>query len=1089
MANMAVPSLYAIFASSFESSADVRQAAEKHLKEASRSSGFASAMLKIITDPEGDKAVKQSAAVYFKNWSEKYWLAGEDDKFVVADGEKEFIREHLTQAITLVAAQQSLRSQLLSSLNTVIRADYPRSFGQLPQQISAMMSGSDSMPAMEAGILVFYELVNWKGYGPESEKLGSLYEAFFPTVILPVAQQALAFAKSQTSIAPRDEALWVVKAAVKTFFAAIRYRWTLTLLAGESFFPWASLFNDLLAMSIPEDLSKELQAALAESDADAVSEIERSCPFWKARKWAMHCHNRVLQRYVSNSDPEGTFGAEAKQVTAFAKVYSAKLAEPIVSAFFRLIDEHLRTPSVGHRAFSLICDFLANSIRFKASWRLVQGHLMPILQQFVFPAACWSKQDDALWEEDPAECIRSRFVDSLLDDGTSRSFSAISLIVDVIKCRRKHVLMPWLGFLTQKLAGAATSTDKQSACVKEGVFYVLGSMSRLLMTAPELRAQMESFLMVHVAPMLVDAPLPFLQARACWVVEQLLGEQAEFKFANPNNVLALLQGVAQCLLNTAAALPVRTQAALAISPLLDFEEVQEAITAILPRVVESILQVSEQVELDAIAFSLERIVGMFPDELAPFAVQLCAQLVHSAVRIMDAGKTATGSKNDGEQGMYFEDSDKMMAAVGLMSTINTLVEAMSASADIMAQLEPVCLPLILHILRANVTDVYEETFELLDSITFARKAVSTEMWSVFEAVYRCFKYTTVGADYLGDMYTSLDNFISYGRDTIAANDAYLAAIVDIINTVFAPRLARLDDSASDAPSSESDLISACKLSESLMLNLRGKLSETTVAHTLDLVIASMMVVNRQNTAKLDDDKFRGGFHTITCYVTHLQVILNGIYYDPAIAMHALERRQYTAVFFEQWLSLASSLLVRVHDRRLNIVAINALLRCPSLLATIRSLWTANAVPVFVDALSGLPKALANRSKLMKEFEEGNATDSDDFLEDSDYNELDDDESGDEAIHQRAFLNSQVSQLSSKNDDDDDDDDDKEQSEYEDEDFEEAADELEEELFFETIFDTLDFGTVATEAVHSITADLCTGLNVEQRHFLQSLARH
>lgn len=564
-----VSDMYSLFASTFDPSASTRQDAESRLKEASLVASFAPNLLRLITAPEGDKAVKQAAAVFFKNWIENHWTGseGEGEKGEVDQGDKQVIRDNLVKAIGAVGSFKSVRTQLLASLCTIIRADVPQRFPNIHEQISTLIQASQSMADMETGLLTFYQLVNWRGYGPDaSSALTEVYSNFFPKLVLPVARQALDFSMNSSDINQRDDALWVVKAALKCFFAAVRYRWAPALLADENFLPWATLMNDLLSMPIPKDNLAEMQEALP-SNSDLVSELERTRPFWKACKWAMHIQNRILLRYITKANVDNFSGTEGKQVVAFAKLYATRLAQPILETLLKMVSQHVSSPFIAPRAFSLLCDYFSACVRFKPTWKLLQPNLMPILQAFIFPAACWSIQDEELWEGDPAECIRSRFVDSLMQDVTSvPAFSATSLIVDVIKCRRKHVLMPFLGFLTQRLAQVQNSSEKSSARIKEGVFYVLGSMSRLLMSDDALRAQMETFIVSFVVPVLTNPQFPFLQARGCWVIEQFLGDKADFKFSDPSNVMATLKAVLQCLLDVNNPLPVRVQAALSLSP-------------------------------------------------------------------------------------------------------------------------------------------------------------------------------------------------------------------------------------------------------------------------------------------------------------------------------------------------------------------------------------------------------------------------------------------------------------------------------------------------------------------------------------------
>ena len=551
--------------------------------------------------------------------------------------------------------------------------------------------------------------------------------------------------------------------------------------------------------------------------------------------------------------------------------------------------------------------------------------------------------------------------------------------------------------------------------------------------------------------------------------------------------MSILKATIQCLLDTNHPLPVRAQAALCLSPLLDFEEVQQAVPAGLARIVESILQISEQVELDALAFTLERIVSMFPDELAPFAVQLCTQLVHTFLRVLDSYKAMSESNTD--QDAYFEESDKMMAAIGMLSTINTLIESMSTSSEIMAQLEPVCLPMILHILNTNSADFFEETFELLDSITFSRKAITAQMWTVFEAMYRVFKYTPNGPDYLNDMYTTLDNIVTYGRADMPPT--HIAAAVDIVETVFKPRIQEYTDpQGQEAHFSEADLISACKLAESLMLNISTRLNDAQFIKLLQLATCSLIARQRHNRVKMEDEKFRGGFHTITCYVSQLQVILNGLYFDAMKTMQVLEQHHFSTTFLDTWFTLAPKVLTRVHDRRLNILAIQALLHLPQLPPSISPTWTSKSATILLDAIHGLPTSLSTRARLQKEFEEASdEEEEDEFLDDSEYDEIQDSEGEEEAVHERNFLKSQLSNLSSSSppfEDADDDGYQDEEDEYN-SDYEDAADQLDEELYFETVLDNVDFAATSKQTIALLKPELLANLSMEQRQFLQSIA--
>ena len=93
------------------------------------------------------------------------------------------------------------------------------------------------------------------------------------------------------------------------------------------------------------------------------------------------------------------------------------------------------------------------------------------------------------------------------------------------------------------------------------------------------------------------------------------------------------------------------------------------------------------------------------------------------------------------------------------------------------------------------------------------------------------------------------------------------------------------------------------------------------------------------------------------------------------------------------------------------------------------------------------------------------------------------------VHERNFLKSQLSNISSSSptfDDADDDGYQDEEDEYN-SDYEDAADQLEEELYFETVLDSVDFAATAKQTITLLKPELLASLSLEQRQFLQSIA--
>ena len=103
-------------------------------------------------------------------------------------------------------------------------------------------------------------------------------------------------------------------------------------------------------------------------------------------------------------------------------------------------------------------------------------------------------------------------------------------------------------------------------------------------------------------------------------------------------------------------------------------------------------------------------------------------------------------------------------------------------------------------------------YDLLDTLTFRMRSISPSLWPIFEQTYQLFK--TDGIDFLDEMLPVLDNMLSYGSDVFKQRADYRQMVVDIYVT--AMTASQLGDN---------DRVNACKLVESILLNLRGAVDD------------------------------------------------------------------------------------------------------------------------------------------------------------------------------------------------------------------------------------------------------------------------
>lgn len=151
------------------------------------------------------------------------------------------------------------------------------------------------------------------------------------------------------------------------------------------------------------------------------------------------------------------------------------------------------------------------------------------------------------------------------------------------------------------------------------------------------------------------------------------------------------------------------------------------------------------------------------------------------------------------------------------------------------------------------------------------------------------------------MLPALENFVNYGTQTLIENRPYLDAIVDMVRTIFK------DDKVGGV-----DRICGCKLAEIIMLNMKGHVDD----YVPEFISMSMQVLTN------DEPKVK------SLRIHLMEVVINAIYYNPALALHVLEGNGWTNKFFSLWFSSIDN-FTRVHDKKLCISAICALLTLPA----------------------------------------------------------------------------------------------------------------------------------------------------------------
>jgi hypothetical protein len=601
--------------------------------------------------------------------------------------------------------------------------------------------------------------------------------------------------------------------------------------------------------------------------------------------------------------------------TPFAKTFISTFAPEILKGYLQEIDKWVsKSQWLSNSALSYTLVFMEECVKPKAMWEHLKPHMDNLIAHFVFPILCQSDEDIELFEEDPSEYLHRKL--NFYEEVSAPDVAATNFLVSLTKNRKKQTfsILTFVNSVVSKYESAAD--DQKQPREKEGALRMIGSLASVILGKKSpIADQVEYFFVRHVFPEF-RSPHGFLRARACDTLEKF--EQLDFK--DPNNLMIIYRNILESM--TDPELPVRVEAALALQPLIRHDVIRTSMQQNIPQIMQQLLKLANEVDVDALANVMEDFVEVFSAELTPFAVALSEQLRDTYMRIVGEllERNATKAGDDEGYGDFLD--DKSITALGVLQTIGTLILTLESTPDVLLHLETVLMPVISITLENKLYDLYNEVFEIIDSCTFASKSISPTMWQAFELIHKTFK---AGAElYLEDMLPALDNYVSYGSDMLVQNPAYLAAVVGMVEDIFR------DDKVGGV-----DRICGCKLAETLMLNLRGHVDQY-----IPLFIELAMVVIDAGEARTKS------------YRIHLmEMIINAIYYNPALSLQVLEAKGWTNKFFSTWFSSIDQFR-RVHDKKLSIAAISSLL-------------TMKAADVPVSIQQGWPRLLQGVTRLFQ----------------------------------------------------------------------------------------------------------------------------
>ncbi|KAJ6585487.1 armadillo-type protein [Mycena capillaripes] len=947
---MDLQTLSNLFAATLSSDPNARRAAELQIRKVGNETGMIAALLQIIGANEIDISTRQSCSVWLKNRVHSAYTLDAStrrpDQALIATSDRDALRASI---LPLLAASPSkgVTVQLASALKTLVAHDFPERWPGLVDAIKGLLT-SGEVRHVHAGCVASLEAVRAFRFRQKPDILPSLVSALFPTLVA-IATQMLSSPPSSNQEIPT-----LLHLILKTYKTSIVVHLSPHQQSAESLVPWGQLLFAVVNLQIPRE-------AVPEDE----EERERS-EWWKAKKWAYGVLGRLFHRFGNPSQLPSTMQGE---YAAFASHFVTMFAPEILAIYLRQVELCVR----GEQWMSAKCQyavfsFFTECIKPKSTWTLLRPHFLTLVQTFVFPQLAFGPARAKMWEEDVVEYIRGS-VDEYESFATPVS-AATTFLFSLASNRTKTCFMPILGFVNGVLRGNAPAPQRF------GALNMTAALGPWIMRHPDFSTGaggaggagggMEQFVLQFVTPEFTSAE-GYMRAIACEVLGTVTKEG--MKWSSPEHLNTHFRLVAAALDDPE--FPVRVQAALALTEMiLVHEEVKEAVAPQVGKVIQDLLKMSDETDLDILNRSMEVMVEAFQTELLPVAAQLTARLCDSYLRLIKesvvADETELGAGGDSAnlETILSGDDDKTYAAMGVAKTIGTIISSIDSAPEILAQVQEVIIPVIKFTFEHKILDLFDNMYDLLDSLTFKLRAISPNLWPVFELTYTLFKSDAV--DFLEEMLPSLDNFVSYGSEVIKTRPDYQRMLLDIYRTAI-----------TSEQLGENDRVNGCKLAESILLNLRGSVDDALTP----IIVTALSQLDKAETAALR--------------LANLEVLINAVLYNPAAALHIMDAAQPGAgmarKFFDAWFVAINdhSKMPRVHDKKLSIMALCALLEMApgAVPETLKDGW-AGIVGGVLKIFKDLPGAIEAR-KALEEAEQED--DEDDLIEEKMLNMNDDEE--------------------------------------------------------------------------------------------------
>ncbi|ODV77765.1 ARM repeat-containing protein [Suhomyces tanzawaensis NRRL Y-17324] len=923
------------FSATLQADQNIRRQGELKLKELSETPGFLGACLDIIASGDGEvqPPVKKATAVYFKNRVIRYWSSKESR---IDPGERPVVKERILPVI--IHCDYTTKQQLIPVLRVMISQDFSKwdglleRTGALLQQVPVASDPSikpkdEEYSNLYTGLLCFSEITRrfkWIENSQREADLDPIIELAFPH-LLSIGKSIIEHSENLTELTAE-----ILKLILKCYKFVTYYDLPKPLQTRSSILLWGEFHGLIINMKPPAYV---LNSNLTEQEKSFLQ-------ISKCYKRSIANLYRIFTRYASKSL------TKKFKYKEFHQLFLNDFIPHLLTNYLSIIEQWCG----GSRWLSsntLFCliEFLSHCITQKTTAALIKPYFENLVSHLVYPLLCPTDITLEVFDEDPHEYINCYF--DINDEFNSPDIAALGLLVTFVDKKKESCLEPVLAFINNQLSELQGMEENlEVAKKKEGNLRMLGCLSTYLLK-PEYEERMELFLTNLVIPN-IDSKFEFLKSRTL----EIMSKFADINFKNEDVLIRVFQGILinfDTTVNQDVSIVVSFQAALSIQSYLQNTNFKQILSNIILPTMSRLLELSNELDNDSISMVMQECVENFSEQLQPFGIDLMTKLVQQFMKLAVEINDASNVDIDAFDGDYDDQSDKVMAAIGLLNTMITILLSFENSKEICLKLEEVISPMVQYVLSNQLDDFLTEIAELLENSSFLLRSISPVMWKNFEYLYQSFE-NGLALMYLEELNGCLQNFLIFGANDLAKSPVLIEKFFNIFKII---------TESDDETVGWNDFLYALEFAQSFVLSLQGN-----ARNQIPFFINSIVKFEQESKQSADS----GHVKSLAFNINITNVMLSCIMYDSTTTLHLLQEMSVLSSFFEQWFTLIPK-LKRVYDLKLSVLGIISILS----IEDIHKLFDEQVVAQFshklVTLIKGLPMAIENLEKKRKNFNE------------------------------------------------------------------------------------------------------------------------